>query len=404
MNTKKMAKLALFCLVAVFVFLMPMDAKAAGEDGFVVEGNETYYYVNGERLTGWQYIESAGGWYYFSPSDGVMYRNGFFWLPDVNGNYTWERLNYVGLAIDQYYYEDGITYYSYAGPEQGYHKGWKDMNGYSYYFRETSGAQVYGWQFIDGYWRYFRPTGTMVTSSWLWLPINESTSNWKYFNNQGQSIDQFWNENGSYWLSQSGPDTDYFKGWWEDPANGMTYFFRLTSGSRVAGWQSISGKWYFFRTHSGTLASGKQFIDNHWYYLDPNEAYMVTGWVTINDVEEFYGPDGKFNPNMRATGYPMSAGSADVYKIGTFEWRGIITWQGKTFSYYSERVLPGYGLRIPGRYTADGFVRDGDGYIVLASDYYPKGTIISTPFGADGKVYDRFGTGQPSYRFDVYTR
>lgn len=416
MNIRKMAKVALFCLVAVFVFLIPNDVEAAGENGFVERNNETYYYSNGDLLTGWQYIAEAGGWYYFSPSNGAMLKNGFYWLPDNNGNYTWERLNYVGLAIDQYYYENGNTYYSHAGPEQGYHQGWMDRNGYSYYFREGTGSQVYGWQFVDGYWRYFRPTGTMMTSTWAWLPINSSTSNWKYFNEQGRSIDQFWNENGSIWLSQSGPDTDYYKGWWTDPANGMSYFFRESSGSQVRNWQFINGKWYFFRLHSGTLAYGKQYIENDWYYLHADQGYMVTGWVTVNGQEEFYESSGKLNPYKAEeqaaaeeaaesySGYPMGAGSTSSYSIGTFEWMGIINWQGKTFSYYSERVLPGYGLRIPGRYTSDGFVRDGDGYIVLASDYYAKGTIISTPFGSDGKVYDRFGTGQPAYRFDVYTR
>lgn len=100
----------------------------------------------------------------------------------------------------------------------------------------------------------------------------------------------------------------------------------------------------------------------------------------------------------------QSGSSSMVYTIDQFEFMGRISWGGKVFTYYSERVLPGGGLRIPGRHTSGGYVRDGDGYIVLASDYYAKGTVISTPFGSPGKVYDAFGTGEPSYRFDVYTR
>lgn len=96
--------------------------------------------------------------------------------------------------------------------------------------------------------------------------------------------------------------------------------------------------------------------------------------------------------------------SPSIYTIEEFEFIGVVNWAGKNFTYYSERVLPGGALDIPGRHTSGGFVRDGDGYIVLASDAYPKGTIISTPFGSDGKVYDSFGTGQASDRFDVYTR
>lgn len=57
-------------------------------------------------------------------------------------------------------------------------------------------------------------------------------------------------------------------------------------------------------------------------------------------------------------------------------------------TWYSQRVLPGGGLDIPGRHINDeGFVCDKDGYICVASSTYPKGTIIETSRGM-GKVYD----------------
>lgn len=59
------------------------------------------------------------------------------------------------------------------------------------------------------------------------------------------------------------------------------------------------------------------------------------------------------------------------------------------YTWYSERVLPGYGLAIDGRHTdADGFVCDGDGYICVAASSLSKGAVIDTPFGRQGKVYD----------------
>ena len=79
---------------------------------------------------------------------------------------------------------------------------------------------------------------------------------------------------------------------------------------------------------------------------------------------------------------------------------GLIDWGGWTWSWYSERVLPGGGLNIPGRYTAGGYVRDGDGHICLASDVLAHGTVIDTPFGSAGKVYDD-GVGN-DYTIDVY--
>lgn len=68
---------------------------------------------------------------------------------------------------------------------------------------------------------------------------------------------------------------------------------------------------------------------------------------------------------------------------------GVISWGGYRYTYYSENVLPGYGLQIEGRYTDEyGFVCDGEGYICVASSSLPWGTIVDTPFGRAGKVYD----------------
>ena len=69
-------------------------------------------------------------------------------------------------------------------------------------------------------------------------------------------------------------------------------------------------------------------------------------------------------------------------------------------TYYSQRVLPGGGLNIPGRHVAgDGTVRDANGYIVIASDVLSKGSITQTSLGT-GKVYD---TGVGHAGVDIYT-
>lgn len=73
------------------------------------------------------------------------------------------------------------------------------------------------------------------------------------------------------------------------------------------------------------------------------------------------------------------------------------TWN---YTWYSQRVLPGGGLDIPGRHvTDDGFVRDADGNICVASDDLDQGAEIETPYGK-GKVYD---TGSGSGNLDLYT-
>lgn len=86
------------------------------------------------------------------------------------------------------------------------------------------------------------------------------------------------------------------------------------------------------------------------------------------------------------------------YTAEDFKVLGVIHWNGWTWTWYSERVLPGNGLYIPGRYSDGYFVRDGSGNICLASSDLAKGTIVATPFG-QGCVYD---IGCASGVLDVY--
>lgn len=70
--------------------------------------------------------------------------------------------------------------------------------------------------------------------------------------------------------------------------------------------------------------------------------------------------------------------------------KGAIYYNNHKETYYSERVLPGNSLNIPGRHTAeDGTVRDGDGYICVAAStsYLARGTVVKTSMGP-AKVYD----------------
>ena len=96
----------------------------------------------------------------------------------------------------------------------------------------------------------------------------------------------------------------------------------------------------------------------------------------------------------------MGAYQNAVYSAAYFRHHGRLSWGGWSWTYYSERILPGHGLRIPGRHTDGmGYVRDGSGFLCLASDALRKGTVIETPFGSYGKIYD-CGCGYST--IDVY--
>ena len=69
---------------------------------------------------------------------------------------------------------------------------------------------------------------------------------------------------------------------------------------------------------------------------------------------------------------------------------GEIRYNGHRETYYSQRVLPGRGLNIPGRHVAkDGTIRDKEGYICVAANpnYMSYKSKVMTSLGP-AKVYD----------------
>ena len=98
-------------------------------------------------------------------------------------------------------------------------------------------------------------------------------------------------------------------------------------------------------------------------------------------------------------GSDIYAGSSTV-GAEDFQTAGVVYDEaGTRYTWYSEQVLTGGGLDIPGRYTdEEGFVRDETGNIAVASSDHEKGTAVDTPFGP-GIVYD---TGCASGTVDIY--
>lgn len=90
------------------------------------------------------------------------------------------------------------------------------------------------------------------------------------------------------------------------------------------------------------------------------------------------------------------------YSVKQFKRLGRVYYGGYSYTWYSEKVLPGGGLKIPGRHhNGIGFIVDKDGYICTASDDLTKGTIINTPVGIKGKIYD-CGSGKGNLDLYVY--
>lgn len=82
-----------------------------------------------------------------------------------------------------------------------------------------------------------------------------------------------------------------------------------------------------------------------------------------------------------------------------FKSQGTVNDGTYNYTWYSQRVLPGGGLDIPGRHVDDdGFVRDEDGNLCIAARDIEKGTEVDTPYGK-AIVYDYC----PNGNLDIYT-
>lgn len=103
-----------------------------------------------------------------------------------------------------------------------------------------------------------------------------------------------------------------------------------------------------------------------------------------------------------SSGYSYSGGGYSSGDASNFKSAGVVYQNGVRYTWYSQNVLPGGGLtelNNNGRHVENGFVKDGDGYIAVASSDHPKGTVVDTPYG-QGKVYD---SGCASGTIDIYT-
>lgn len=84
----------------------------------------------------------------------------------------------------------------------------------------------------------------------------------------------------------------------------------------------------------------------------------------------------------------------------SLRFNGVVYSNGWRYTWYSQNVLPGGGLRIPGRHVGNGgLIMDGKNRVCVASSSHPWGKVLNTPYGK-ARVYD-FGCDYGT--IDVYT-
>jgi len=120
-------------------------------------------------------------------------------------------------------------------------------------------------------------------------------------------------------------------------------------------------------------------------------------------IDENYAPEPEtyieYSAPEQAAPKQANNDTSGEYAPQDLRFLGVIYWGGWRFTWYSENVLPGGGLSIPGRWSDGNFVRDENGNICVASSDLPYGSSVATPWG-NGVVYD---SGCASGTIDIYT-
>ena len=301
-----------------------------------IDGN-TYYYVNGQPVTGERQI--GGYWYYFD-SNGIM-QTGFVDLGHKVVYYNgYGRMQYGEQQIDGYWY-------FFDRGSGAMEKGFVDL-GHKVVYYNGDGHMLYGEQQIDGYWYFFDWGSGAVQRGFVDLGYKVV-----YYNSYGrmqygeQQIDGYWYffDRGSGAMQRGfvdlGHKVVYYNGdghmlYGEQQIDGYWYFFDRGSGAMQRGFVDLGHKVVYY-TRDGHMQYGEQQIDDNWYYFDTGSGAMQTNTI-ING--KYYDKKGKYqelhgivgNPtttaekmvqfyNNRNVSYPtekLSVGGADsIEKLAT---------------------------------------------------------------------------------------
>ena len=256
-----------------------------------IDGN-TYYYVNGQPVTGERQI--GGYWYYFD-SNGIM-QTGFVDLGHKVVYYNgYGRMQYGEQQIDGYWY-------FFDRGSGAMEKGFVDL-GHKVVYYNGDGHMLYGEQQIDGYWYFFDWGSGAVQRGFVDLGYKVV-----YYNSYGrmqygeQQIDGYWYffDRGSGAVQRGfvdlGHKVVYYNGdghmqYGEQQIDGYWYFFDTGSGAMERGFVDLGHKVVYYNGY-GRMQYGEQQIDGYWYFFDRGSGAMQRGFVDLGHKVVYYTRDG----------------------------------------------------------------------------------------------------------------
>ena len=332
-------------------------------NGFVEDGEFTYYYKDGVLAKGFVKIEND--YYIFNAASGNMYKDATMW---VGGN--------------DYGIEGGMYYFGADGKmvlpdlENGVKKIVNKEDGNLYF--TIDGAYMYnGLYELDGDYYYAKPNGTLAVAETTWVSnknrLIPEKGNWYAFDVEGKLI-----------------QTGFVTG-----GDGYTYYYE--NNVLALGFTKISDDYYIFNTYSGKMyKNADMWVGDNAYGIEGGMYYFgADGKMVLPDLENgvkkivnkedgnlYFTVDGAYMYNglYELDGDYYYAKPNGTLAVAETTWvsnkNGLIPEKGNWYAFDAE-----------GRLIQTGFVTDKDGYT-----YYYKKNVLALGFTKIGDDYYIFNT------------
>ena len=231
----KFKNLILFMLV--FTILFPIKIKAQEKNGWSIENNETYYYENDIKISGFKEIE--GKIYFFSYINSAL-KTG------------WQHLE--GKAF--YLNEDGTI-----------NQGWKEIEKEKYYFG-NDGFALKGFQEIEGKTYFFSNVNNILKKDWQCL-----NNNYFYLTQEGEVLFGSQTIEGRNYLFDNNGFLQGFK-----YINNKMYYYN-PDGTQAKGIQRMAGRYFKFNSITGEFEK----IEKKKIVIDVSSHNGVIDWNKVKN-------------------------------------------------------------------------------------------------------------------------
>ena len=205
-------------------------------------------------------------------------------------------------------------------------RGQKKIDGYWYYFDETTGVMITGWKDIPSQNKtvYYDANGHMLYG----MQVIDGQTYFLDRANSGGVIKGQIKKDG-YWYYFDDETGAMITGWKEITyQNKMVYYDRY--GHMLYGMQVIDGRTYFLdRASSGGVIKGQKNMNGYWYYFDDITGAMITGWKDIPSQHKtvYYDENGHML-------YGMQEIDGKIYFLDRANSGGVIKGQLKKDGYW----------------------------------------------------------------------